>query len=485
MRFVTGQFSEHALGFLTIEQAARMLRRRELSPVDLTKAALARIESENTRLRAYLTVLEKESLAAARRAEKEIFHGAARSLLHGIPICLKDNICTRGVRTTAGSRIFRNFVPAADSVVAMKLKRAGAILLGKTNLHEFAYGVTSVNPHYGWVRNPWDESRISGGSSGGSAAAVAAGMAYGSVGTDTGGSIRTPSSFCGVVGLKPTYGLVSLEGIVPLAPSLDHAGPMARTVRDVAILLDVIATSDPGRAGGPSNVSSRFPRRIRASALRIGYPSRGCFENYSSEVQRAVSQAALLLGSMGASLREISLKGAEDAFDSANVVARAEATTFHMETGLFPARREEYGEDVASHLEAGLRISAVDYLSAFAARDSLREAFGRTFERVDAILAPTVPIVAVFPDTEKIQIRRRTESMRTAILRFARPANFSGLPSISVPCGFTKEGLPIGLQIITPERKESFLLGIAHLYEQAAGWHRVHPRCCERTPGAN
>jgi aspartyl-tRNA(Asn)/glutamyl-tRNA(Gln) amidotransferase subunit A len=472
-----GTFREESLEFLTIVDLARLLQRLKTSPVELTEAMLARIERLNPSLRAFLTVLPDEALAAARRAEHNITHGRYRGPLHGIPICLKDNIWTRGARTTAGSRILRDFVPTADSVVARRLRRAGAILLGKTNLHEFAYGITNINPHYGWVRNPWNQTQISGGSSGGSAAALAAGLGYGSIGTDTGGSIRTPSAFCGVVGLKPSYGLISMQGIVPLAPSLDHAGPMGRCVTDVALLLEAVAGSDAldqGVSNIPPQPYSRSLQRS-VSGLRLGWPVRGCFENTSSEVHEAVSKAACMLHSQGATLHDVSLEGAEAALQPANTVACAEAAAYHAASGYYPGHSREYGRDVRGHLRAGAKISAIDYLLALRARDLLLGIFERAFETVDAILVPALPLVAPSPNAPKVRLGRHQESLREAILRFSRPANFTGLPAISVPCGFTCDGLPIGLQIIAPRWQEACILRIAYHYEQSTKWHGMHP----------
>jgi aspartyl-tRNA(Asn)/glutamyl-tRNA(Gln) amidotransferase subunit A len=471
------------LAFLTLAEAGRLLRSRKISPVELTEAALGRIERLNPRLNAYLLVIAEQALGSARQAEREIAGGEYRGPLHGIPVCLKDNFWTRGIRTTAGSSILRDFVPATDSAVASRLRKAGAVMLGKTNLHEFAYGVTSVNPHYGWVRNPWDESRISGGSSGGSAAAVAAGMAYGSVGTDTGGSIRNPSALCGIVGLKPTYGLVSLEGVVPLAESMDHAGPMARTALDSALLLDVIADVGAGTTSGKRSVATG--RRLRPQyaaslgrpikGLRLGWPVRGCFEGAVPEVGRAVAKAARVLESEGAALKEISLDGVEATVDAANIVARVEAAACHIAAGYFPAHSSKYGRDVRAHLLAGRRITAVDYLRALAARDALRQVFNDAFERVDAILAPTLPVTAPLPDQEEVRLAKGKETVRGVFIAFSRPANFAGVPAISVPCGFTRAGLPVGMQIIGPPWQDARLLQIAHLYEQATGWHEKHP----------
>jgi aspartyl-tRNA(Asn)/glutamyl-tRNA(Gln) amidotransferase subunit A len=477
------QRGDDELAFLTLAEAGRLLRSRKISPVELTEAALRRIERLNPQLNAYLLVTPDQALASARQAEREIARGQYRGALHGIPVCLKDNFWTHGIRTTAGSRILRDFVPGTDSAVAARLRKAGAVMLGKTNLHEFAYGVTSMNPHYGWVRNPWDEARISGGSSGGSAAAVASGMAYGSVGTDTGGSIRNPAALCGIVGLKPTYGLVSLEGVAPLAPSMDHAGPMARTARDAALLLDAIAGSGAAMKGGKVNAApggkngtkylASLDRSVKG--LRLGWPVRGCFAGAVPEVERAISKAARVLESEGATLREVSLDGMEATVEAANTVARAEAAAYHMRAGYFPAHSSEYGRDVKSHLQAGRKITAVDYLRALAARDALRQIFKDAFEHVDAILAPTLPVTAPLPDDDEVRLAKGEETVRSVFLRFSRPGNFAGVPAISAPCGFTRAGLPIGMQIIGPEWQDARILQIVHLYEQATRWHEKHP----------
>jgi aspartyl-tRNA(Asn)/glutamyl-tRNA(Gln) amidotransferase subunit A len=475
--------ADDELFFLTLAEAARLLKGRKISPLELTEAVLGRIERLNPLLNAYLLVTADQARATARNSEREILHGDYRGPLHGIPICLKDNFYTRGVITTAGSQVLRNFIPRANSDVVAHLQEAGAVMLGKTNLHEFAYGVTSVNPHYGWVRNPWDETRISGGSSGGSAAAVVAGLAYGSVGTDTGGSIRNPAALCGIVGLKPTYGLVSLNGVVPLALSMDHAGPMARTVRDAAILLDAIARAAattasskksvaPKRKAGPRYAAS-LDRPIKG--LRLGWPVRCCYAGATPEVERAVNVAARVLESEGAKLREISLDGVEATVEAANIVARAEALAYHAQAGYFPGRASEYGRDVKSHLQAARKISALDYLRALGARDVLRGIFEGAFKNVDGILAPTLPVTAPLRDQDVVRLANGEESVRSVFIRFSRPANFAGLPAVSVPCGFSDAGLPIGLQIIGPAWEDARVLQIAHAYERASGWHEKHP----------
>jgi aspartyl-tRNA(Asn)/glutamyl-tRNA(Gln) amidotransferase subunit A len=319
--------SETELAFLSIEQAARILRKREISPVELVDATLARIERGNPALNAFLTVVADDARGKARAAERQFRlgkgHSKSRGPLFGIPISIKDNFWTRGVRSTAGSKILADFVPEQDSEVAKRLAVAGAILLGKTNMHEFAYGITNENPHYGLVRNPWGRERISGGSSGGSAAAVATGMCFASMGTDTGGSIRIPASLCGIVGLKPTYGLVSVEGVVPLAESLDHAGPLARSVTDVSIMLEAVVGEFPKGATGPDHrrLSKSVPRR-----LRLGWPREYFFERLDPEVRQAVEAAAKCYESLGARIEEVALPHLKDSVEPSTNIALAEAS---------------------------------------------------------------------------------------------------------------------------------------------------------------
>jgi aspartyl-tRNA(Asn)/glutamyl-tRNA(Gln) amidotransferase subunit A len=465
---------ESELAFLSIEQAARLLRRREISPVDLVEAALRRIERSNAAVNALLTILAEPARRQARIAEREIRRGRSRSPLHGIPITLKDNFWTRGIRTTAGSQILRDFIPERDSDVAAALARAGAILLGKTNMHEFAYGITSENPHYGPVHNPWMRDRISGGSSGGSVAAVVTGMGFASVGTDTGGSTRLPSALCGAVGLKPTFGLVSLAGTVPLAVSFDHAGPIARSATDACIMLEAIAGMYPKGASRPDHGKLHLNRPRR---LRLGWPKHFYFDRLDDEVRRPVEAAAKTLASaLGTRVREVPLARLGSSVDDAANLLVAEASYYHESQGYYPARAPEYGDDVRGHLAWGHELRAVAYLRGIEARRNLTEDFRAAFEQVDVLLAPTAPIPAPRIGAGKVRIGgERETAVRAELLRLTRPANFSGLPAISIPCGFTPEGLPVGLQLIGPAWSEARLLSVALAYEEAAGWNNRHP----------
>ena len=460
------------LVFLSIEQAARLLHARRISPLDLVEVTLARIEQRNPASNAFLTVVRDRACRQARVAEREIQRGARRGPLHGIPISLKDNIWTRGIRTTAGSKILADFVPERDSNIAARLTRAGAILLGKTNLHEFAYGVTTENPHFGPARNPWAGERIAGGSSGGSAAAVCLGMGFGSVGTDTGGSIRIPSALCGIVGLKPTFGLVSLAGVVPLAESLDHAGPLARSVMDACILLQAIAEKYPKGALPPD--CRKLPKD-RPRRFRLGWPEQYFFDRVDEEVRSLVEAAAKSFQSIGAQIQKVSLARLADSVEPSTTIALAEAAHYHESQGYFPARAAEYGEDVRSRLEQGAKVRAVDYLRALGMKRGVEQDFEAAFERVDAILAPTVPVAAPRIGEKEVTIAGQKETIRSALVRMNRPANFTGHPAISIPCGFTRDGLPVAIQLIGPRWSEARLLAIALAYEEATEWHKQHP----------
>jgi aspartyl-tRNA(Asn)/glutamyl-tRNA(Gln) amidotransferase subunit A len=469
---MTDERTSPEFAFLTVREAARLLRSKKVSSLELTNEALARIERLNPSLNAFITVTAEISRKQARVADREIRAGKNRGLLHGLPVTIKDNYWTRGVRTTAGSQILSAFVPTADSDVAARLATAGAVLLGKTNLNEFAYGINGLNPHYGEVHNPWALARTTGGSSSGSAAAVAAGIGFGSVGTDTGGSLRIPASFCGIVGFKPTYGLVSVAGVVPLAESLDHAGPLARTVDDAAAMFAAIAGEYPH---GARRAKAKTAARSERMRFKIGWPQNYFFERVDSEVEVAIERAVRVMESMGARVEEVLLPHLEDSVGAATTVGLAEASRYHAQQGYFPARAVEYSEDVRGRLKLGMEVSAVDYLQAALVRRQLTEDFDRAFKRVDAIVAPATATVAPRLGESEIEIRGEKVPLRTAVVNANRPANFTGHPAISIPCGFSREGLPIGMQLIGRRWDEATLLGVARAYEQETDWHAKHP----------
>jgi aspartyl-tRNA(Asn)/glutamyl-tRNA(Gln) amidotransferase subunit A len=465
-------FDAASLAFSSVDEAARLLRARRVSSLELVNAALERIESLNPALNAFVTVTADSARKQARVADREIRSGKFRGPLHGIPISIKDNYLTEGVRTTAGSKILSDFFPDRDSDVVTRLKHGGAISLGKTILNEFAYGIHGQNPCYGDVHNPWDLLRTPGGSSSGSAASLAAGIGFGSVGTDTGGSLRIPASFCGIVGFKPTFGLVSLAGVIPLAETLDHAGPLARTVRDAAILLSVIAGRYPKGVVAPKIVQLRqnMPRRFR-----IGWPSNYFFDRVDPDVQLAIQRAVKILETLGGRTEAVSFPHAAESIEASTALGFVEATQYHVAQEYFPQRAADYSEDVRKRLERGLEVKALDYLNAALVRRELTSDFDKEFERVDVIVAPATACVAPRLGEAVVEIRGESVPLRSAVIDSNRPANFTGHPAISVPCGFSSDGLPIGLQLIGPKWSEAKLLAVAHAYERSQKWHQMRP----------
>lgn len=452
-----------------------MFRTGKLSPVELTSFVLRRIGELNPRLNAYITVCDELAMQMARQAEAELCGIAKkksrrdRGPLHGIPISLKDNIYTKDVRTTGGSKILEQFIPLHDAPIVRSLKSAGAVILGKTNMHEFAYGVTTENLHFGTTRNPWDRERIAGGSSGGSAAALAAGLCYGSIGTDTGGSIRIPASLCGVVGMKPGLGRVGAEDVIPLSPTLDFVGPLARTVEDAALLLEPIFV----RGKNERRVTLAKIPSLRSPRSCIGVPREFFLEIIDPEVKAAFENAITFLEKRGVRVKEISLPQIGETEEAGNVIAWAEATMYHQQAGWYPEHAAEYSEDVYKRLEAGEKVSAVTYLKARASREKFKEKVMEVFasRHLDALVVPTTPITAPRIGADSIDIHGQPHSTRALLLRLNRPANLAGLPAISVPCGLTKSGLPIGLQFIVEWTDEPLLLELARDFERGCSFN--------------
>jgi len=465
--------TDRDVAFASIEEMGGLFRKRKLSPVEVTKLMLERIERLNPKLNAYLTVTAEQALAQAKKAEAELYAPRGRKghrdrgPLQGIPISLKDNIYTKDIRTTAGSKILRDFVPQHDAVVVSQLKEAGAVLLGKTNLHEFAYGVTTNNPHFGPTRNPWSLSHIPGGSSGGSAAAVAAGLCYGSIGTDTGGSIRIPAALCGIVGLKPTFGRVSVADVVPLSPRLDCVGPLARSAADAALLLDPIFVCGEKEARLQSAIRPKSPL---LRGFRVGVPKDFFPRIVSVEVEHAFEKAVGVLRKIGATLKEVSVPLLQEVEDAGNQIAWAEATHYHQHAGWFPVRAADYGEDVRTRLELGAKVTATTYLQAMEQREAFIGGFHAAMAdaKLDALAVPTTPIPAPAIGEETTAVCGTNHPTRALLLRNNRPANLGGLPAISVPCGLTPDGLPVGLQLIGAVTDEALLLCITHAFECAS-----------------
>ena len=450
----------------SLSEAASLIRSRQLSPVQLVEACLERIASSS--LNAFISVQPEAAMAAARQAQEAVAKGNYKGPLHGIPIAGKDNIDVLGVPTTAGSRIMNDRLPGEDAFVVGKLRAAGAIIIGKTNLHEFACGTTGVNPHFGPVRNPWDTQRITGGSSSGSAAAVASGEALAALGTDTGGSIRIPAAFCGVVGLKPTYGRVSNGGTVPLSSSLDHVGPLCRNVEDAATVLQAIAGLDPSDG---SSVEMPVPDYQAALAsgvagLRIGVPREFFFEGLAGDVDAALREAVRVFEKLGAQLSEVSLPQVDQVSQGVLVMLLSEALAYH-ETWL-AERPQDYGEDVRLRLEVARKNSAVDYINAGRLKVEVTSRWWQLFQEIDLLLTPTTTTAP--PSISEAQSPRPP-----SFIKLTNPFNFSGQPAISLPCGFTSEGLPIGMQLVGRAWEETTILRAALAYEQATGWHKRRP----------
>ncbi|MGA2980571.1 MAG: amidase [Terriglobales bacterium] len=462
----------------TIRELSQKLFDRSISPVELTHDCLTRIERLNPTLNAFITVTAESALERARLAEWEIYHGTYLGPLHGIPIGIKDIIDVAGVRTTAASAQFstphKDRVPTEDAQVVRRLRCGGAIILGKQNLHEFAYGGSSMISFFGEVHNPWDPTRIAGGSSGGSAASVAAGLGFAAVGTDTAGSIRLPAAYCGVVGLKPTYGRVSTRGVLPLSSSYDHVGPLTNSVYDAALMLQVLSDYD-----SPNPCASRpMPSLVSAfdeppSNLRVGVPRAFFFDDLHPEIADAIEKAIQIFAALPAEILDIKLEVPTD-----RTLASAETYAYHK--AFVESSPELYQPGTLARIQSGASISAHDALRAGRDLQASRHAIHEVFDEVDVLLTPTVPI----PPPAIADLRDHPDKLRPQeliMLRNTRPFNVWGIPTISVPCGFTKDGLPIGLQLAAAPWRGIVLLQAAQGYEQATEWHKKRPELARTT----
>jgi aspartyl-tRNA(Asn)/glutamyl-tRNA(Gln) amidotransferase subunit A len=467
--------SDEELIYLSLREAAERLRERALSPVELLEAVEARTRAVEPRLNAYVRPTFEEARAEARVAEREIAAGQYRGPLHGIPVALKDNYWTRGVTTAAGAKLLADFVPPEDGTVVAKLRAAGAVITGKTNMHELAIGGSTTNPHYGPTHNPWLLDCIPGGSSGGSAAAVAAGLCFAATGSDTAGSIREPASYCGLVGIKPTYGRVSIRGIVPLSWSLDHAGPLTRTVEDCALVLQAIAGYDPQdqcSADVPvPDFTADLGRGVRG--LRLGVPRPYFFDHLDPEIAATTETAIGVLRDLGASVQEVTFERAAWAPALFPVISRPEAASFQEE--LLRTRPDEYG-DVRVQVELGKLVLATDYLRAQRLRTALRQELEGLLTRVDALVTPTTRTVAHPIGQPFTEVAGRPVPNTSYLwVGLTVPFDLTGTPAVSVPCGFAANGLPMGLQIAGRAWDEATILRIAAAYEAATPWHDRHP----------
>ena len=444
---------------------SRELLARRLSPAEVVRALLGRIEADETN--SFVTVTAERALERASQAEREILAGRYRGPLHGVPVALKDIIYTRGVSTTMGSALYSGHVPDHSATVARKLEEAGSVLIGKTNTHEFAYGPTGDRSHFGATKNPHDTRKITGGSSGGSGAAVAANLCYGALGSDTGGSIRIPAALCGTVGMKPTFGRVSKSGVFPLSWSLDHVGPITRTVEDNALMLNVLAGHDPEDLYSVDRPAEDFARDLRRGlrGAGIGLPTSFYFDHVDGEVKARVREAVEVFRSLGAKMREVEIPNLVDTLHAQRLILGAEAYAVHEER--LESEAETFGEEVSERLMDGERPKAYRYAKARRRGVLATDEFDHALQGVDVLLTPTLPIVATEIGQREVSIGDYEESVRSALTRYTGPTNLTGHPSLSIPCGTTASGLPVGLQLIGRHFDEATLYRFGHAYEEA------------------
>lgn len=463
------------LHYLSISEAAKLLCEKSLSPVELIQAHLSRIDAIEPSLNSFITLLAEEAVISARRSEQEILSGEYRGPLHGIPIGLKDLYYTKGVPTTIGSKIMRNFVPEYDATVTNRFTKAGAILMGKLQMHEFALGSTSVNPHDGPAHNPWNTECITGGSSGGSGSAVSAGQVMGALGSDTGGSIRIPAGLCGIVGLKPTFGRVSRRGVFPLSFSLDTVGPMTRTVRDAALIMNTISGYDPLDPSSARSTDEDFTKSIDQDikGLRIGIPDEFFYDIIETEVAERMCSAAGVFEDLGAIVERVSIPVLNHSLTISSTILVTEAAEVHIDN--LREQPQNIGSDVRGRLQVGALTSAHDYIKAQRARFKFNESIAKTMETYDILIAPTVASGAPKINQTEIEIGGKQENALSLMSRLTRPFNICGYPTASVPSGFTSAGLPTGIQIAGRPFEDSTVLRVAHAYEQATEWHTLKP----------
>jgi aspartyl-tRNA(Asn)/glutamyl-tRNA(Gln) amidotransferase subunit A len=455
------------LHWLSLTEVARLVARGELSPVELVEATLERIERLEPGLNALLQVLGPQAREQARRLQRRQKRRRRLGELYGVPVTVKDILLTRDAPTTAGSRIYGDGIKTEhDALVVSRLRRAGAVLVGKNNLHEIALGITSVNEHFGPVRNPWAPDRVAGGSSGGSAAAVAAGLGYASIGTDTRGSVRIPAACCGVTGLKPTTGLVPTDGVLPLSWTLDHVGPLTRSVEDAALVLGVMT--------GGSSRSRRYREALGrpVKGLRIGL-SEYHLRDLDAEVAKAVESAARLLTAAGARLRHVEVPELDGAFEDSLVIGGAEAAAHHERD--VKRNPHAYGPKVLERLKLGFDFSAVELVRAERQRLRVIAAFAEAFREVDILAGATLPVAAAPIGAERIRPAGRDEPITHGYMRLTAAQSMGTVPAMSIPCGFTAEDLPIGLQLIAPRHREDLLFTVGAELQRRSDWHQRRP----------
>lgn len=452
---------------LTLSSALELLRGKKISSQDLTEACYRQIERLNPKLNAFITVID---LQDALNAQSPADNASSSNTLRGIPIAVKDLFDTAGIRTTAGSKFFSENIPQEDAFVIEKLKQAGALIVGKTNTHEIALGVTGNNPHYGTARNPWDTTRIPGGSSSGSAIAVATGMALGALGTDTGGSIRIPASLCGIVGFKPTFGRVSLRGVFPLSWNLDHVGPLTKCVKDTASILQVISVYDPIDPASTKMLTGDYLGHLvddvtgRKVALGIG----DYVESSDVEVMSAVREAVNVFESLGCKVQEVNVDWLREAALANKMMTQSDGAAVHRDR--LREHPEMFGEDIRRRLEDGTKTTSTEYILARRIQTEVRKRFEQFFESYDFLITPTTPIPA--PTIEG----HDAVEQAGRLTRFTAPFNLTGLPALSLPCGLTEQGLPIGLQIVARAWADAKVLNAGYAFEQSTEWHKNFPK---------
>jgi aspartyl-tRNA(Asn)/glutamyl-tRNA(Gln) amidotransferase subunit A len=454
----------------TIEGLSKLISSKDLSPVDLIEVTIDQINILNPELNAFITVLEDFARAEAKKAESQIIQGKYRGPLHGIPISLKDLIYVRGVRSTSGSKILSDYIPEYDSTVVKKLSDAGAIIIGMNNTHEFACGITNINPHYGSSKNPWDSTRMSGGSSGGSAVAVSARMSSASIGTDTSGSIRVPSSLCGLFGLKPSYGRVSKYGVMQLAPSIDHVGPITRSAWDAAAVLSVIAGYDERDSSTVNYPVQDYlgvlskDRGKTTTKFKLGIPEEFFFDLIDQDVMNIFDTFIDKIHESGISTNSVNVEETDKIYETWRAIRLGESAAIHSDW--MKTRREEYGSDVLAMLERGIDISAVDYIKAQANKLKLKSAFLKSMKDLDGLVVPTTSIAAPLLDQTMVNINGKSLEVYQALSRLTTVFDVTGLPVLNIPAGLIDGKLPVGVQLVGRPFEEALILSMAHIYEK-------------------
>lgn len=452
--------------WMSVDDLGKGYRSKVFSPVEVTESFLARIDSFNPSWNTYLTICHETALSAARKAEKELMSGKDRGPLHGIPVAVKDLMDTCDIRTTYGSIIFDQHIPMEDATVVKKIKQSGAIILGKTNTDAFAFGVTTENPYYGKAHNPWGDNRVCGGSSGGSASAVASGMATIAVGSDTAGSVKIPASCCGVVGLKPTFGLVSKYGVMPLSWTLDHVGPFARTAKDAATLLSVISGADIFDPFTIEHKTLDEWKEVDFDGVRVGVPTNWFFTNIEPEISEVVLSAIKLLENLGAEIVEVELENTERYFYVFSSIGRCEAA-FDYER--FRSQFENFPDSMREWLDDGRKVDLTRFIDATREREKIRRGLINIMNSVDVFACPSMPMDVPYYDQPQFNLGTFVEDTHNALMRMHYPFNLSGQPALSVPCGMSKTGLPIGLQLAAKHDEDMKLLALAQ------AWLRAYP----------